>query len=206
MLTSGGDVFVLIPDGSEHRVLHKGTVTECSPTAFVAHFEEQLTPEPGTAVFAHAEVNRRFMQQGASVTAVLESEPGTTLAFELSGQPISADSRHAFRVSVAAACLLCAVAEDAKCVLLDVSATGFGVSSRSKFVLGENLRATLNWKGKQYSGPARIQSVRETGGSSVRYGLHAVEGAGRKPTELQRGLGEITAAAQRDQLRRLARA
>ena len=206
MFTAQGDFFVLLPTTSKHRILHPGTVVECSATSVVGKLKEPLTLEPGTQVLLLAELNRKFMQQGASVHAVLDAGAEPTVGFALEGQPISAEGRSAYRVSLAASNLACTFGADKQAILLDVSPSGFAVSSSLKLNVADTVRVSLNYGGQSFGGQARVQSVRDLGGSKARYGLHAIEAGRGQKNDLQRGLGSVTAAAQRDQLRRRARA
>lgn len=206
MLSQGKDVFILMPGEKRERVLHQGTVTECSEASFVAEFGEVLNLAVGVELLAHAEVNRKFMQQGATVQAVLSSSPKTIVAFVRTGQPIAADSRQSYRVSLAAHNLPAKINDDQRCQLIDVSATGFGVVSATKWSIGETVTATVGYNGITATGEARVQSAREFGGK-FRYGLHAVEAQrGKAKSELQVALMKISLEVQRDQLRRMARA
>jgi hypothetical protein len=209
MLTQGRDVFLWIPTEGPKRdcALIQGAVLEVNPQSFVAQFLDPITPAVGTKVFAHAEVGRKFMQQAATVQAVLEADANPVIAFTRDSEPISADERHAFRVSLVAACLPAQVDEDDECLLLDVSATGFGVSSTTPFKLGDVVKVQLAYNGEGCAGLARIQSARPLYGSKFRYGLHALEAPrGQAANDLQAGLARISASVQREQLRRLARA
>lgn len=206
MLNQGKDVFILMPGEKLERVLHQGTVTECSEASFVAEFGEVLNLAVGVELLAHAEVSRKFMQQGATVQAVLSSSPKTIVAFIRTGQPIAADSRQSYRVSLAAHNLPAKINDDQRCQLIDVSATGFGVVSETKWSIGESVTATVSYNGITATGEARVQSAREFGGK-FRYGLHAVEvQRGKAKSELQVALMKISLEVQRDQLRRMARA
>ncbi|MCE9588973.1 MAG: hypothetical protein K8S99_00430 [Planctomycetes bacterium] len=207
MLTTGKDVYILLPGESTERVLHQGTVTECSAEAFVAEFGEVLEVEVGTTLLTHAEFNRKFMQQGATVQAILAPSPKTIIAFRRDGQPINADTRSSYRVSLAAHNLPARINDDQLCRLLDVSATGFGVVSKTQWNVGDVVTATVGYNGITGIGEARVQSVRDAGAGRFRYGLHAVEARqGRSRSDLQIGLMKISLEVQRDQLRRMARA
>lgn len=205
MFNAGTEVFLLLPTQTKERILQPGIVTDRTAEGFVAELQSAQPPEIGATLLAHCEVNRKFMQQGATVTAVLASEPRPVVAFTLTGEAISADSRASFRVSLAAANLPATIDKDTNCQLLDVSATGFGVFSRSALQPGQTVTATIAYGGQSFSGAARVQSIRETAPGTYRYGLHAIEakpGAAKNP--LQKGLVQISAQVQRDQLRRRA--
>jgi len=206
MFTPGRPVYLLKPNTSE-RVLVAGIATQVSAEQLVAEFAESISLQPTTNVFLYAELNRRFMQQPARVQAMLQAHPQPIIAFIPTGQPISAESRNTYRVSLAAVDVPARVAKDSKCTVLDVSATGFGVASHSTFKVGDTVNVSISYQGQSCSGEARIQSARNMGPDRFRYGLHAIEAPrGRPKNPLQSELGRICAAAQREQLRRLARA
>ncbi len=110
-----------IPDNTRDRVLYEGEVVEVTNETFVARFDEAIPAVIGANVFAHAEVNQKFMQQAATVQAVLQTEPPQVLAFARTGEPISAESRNSYRVSLAASAIPMTINQDDKCQLLDVS-------------------------------------------------------------------------------------
>ena len=92
------------------------------------------------------------------------------------------------------------------CPLLDVSVTGFAVVAPDRCGVGKVgnvVNATLNYEDEQYTGEARIQSVRDLGGHKIRYGLFGV--TGDKAGNLPYGQQKIGMAIQREQLRRRAR-
>ena len=207
MFIPGRDVFVHIPDGSEERVLHPGQVIDASRTTLIVRFNEPIAPEPGAAVFAHCESNRKFMQQAGNVTAILESDPSTPMiAFALTGEPLSAENRGVYRVSVAISGNVWATLNKSleKCLVYDLSATGFGVESNSVLQHGAVVTTTIHHDRRSYTGEARVQAIRPRPKGVFRYGLHALESRDGKGKELAKGLGQISAAIQREQARRLA--
>lgn len=207
MFTPGRDMFLLIPDGSDERILYPGVVVEAPKGALVTRFNDPISPSVGSTVFAHCEVNRKFMQQAATVTAVLKTDPQPMFAFTLTGQPISAETRSVYRVSVAAAGNVWATLNRRaeRCLVHDLSATGFGLMSSAVLQRGEEVEATISYDGRTYHGKARVQSIRPRPKGEFRYGFHAIESRGKAAADsLNKGLGLISAAVQREQLRRLA--
>jgi len=63
---------------------------------------------------------------------------------------------------------------------------------------------TLRYEGSQFSGEARIQSIRQLDQSRIRYGLHAIDDR-MSGGDLRKGQQHISAAIEREQLRRLSR-
>jgi hypothetical protein len=208
MFIQGTDVFVLIPDDSEERMLHQALILENTDGRIVARFCENIVPAVESTVFLHCEFNRKFMQQAATVQAFLESEPQPLIAFAPFGQAISAENRQCYRVCVAGTNELHATMNgEAEGPLQDISATGFGVVCNESFKIGSVVDVVLRYDGCSYSGKARIQCAKQRSDGLFRYGVHAMEAQrGMAKGALQNGLSSISAAIQRQQLRRLARA
>ncbi|MHC4776219.1 MAG: PilZ domain-containing protein [Planctomycetota bacterium] len=117
---------------------------------------------------------------------------------------MSAEGRERFRVSTVMADLTATVGAEAECKLLDVSTTGFAVEATQRYEIGQVVSVTLRYQDRQFSGKARIQSIRELELGRIRYGLHAVDDKA-SGGELRKGQQHITAAIEREQLRRRAR-
>lgn len=207
MLRLGTEIFIRESGNSCGGYLHSGKVVEAQESMYTAEFEEDVPgTEVGQEVFVYYHHHRAFMQQPIRIEAftLAQGEQKPTVTFELSGEPISAEDRQCYRVSTVVADMTVRLADEPECPLLDVSVAGFAVLATTLHGIGETVVATLRFEGEEYAGRARIQSVREMEGGSVRYGLNGLrksEGGG----ELLRGMEVISAAVQRQQLRRLAR-
>lgn len=204
MLTAGTAIFVEIPGEADPRLLHAAKVTGSDGEVCTAELlEGRPTCQAGLEVFIYFEVQHRFMQQAARIAAILQTEPRIVIGFEMKGESSSAEARQCYRVSTVMADLTATVADE-PCALLDVSATGFAVLATARHRLGGMVTVTLHYQGKEYSGRARIQSVREMPDGRIRYGLNADDdrAAGGGLVKAQR---QITMDIQRSHLRRLAR-
>ncbi|MHC4969996.1 MAG: hypothetical protein ACYTF4_15475, partial [Planctomycetota bacterium] len=73
-----------------------------------------------------------------------------------------------------------------------------------RYEIGQVVSVTLRYEGGEYSGQARIQSVRQLDESRIRYGLHAIDDR-TSGGDLRKGQQHISAAIEREQLRRLSR-
>ncbi|MHC4129010.1 MAG: PilZ domain-containing protein [Planctomycetota bacterium] len=144
------------------------------------------------------------MKQPARLDAVGQDDPTPVVGFQTTGEPVSAEGRERFRVSTVMADLTATVGAEAECKLLDVSTTGFAVEATQRYEIGQVVSVTLRYQDRQFSGKARIQSIRELELGRIRYGLHAVDDKA-SGGELRKGQQHITAAIEREQLRRRAR-
>jgi hypothetical protein len=200
MLTSGSAMFLMIPDATNKRVLHPGKVIESDAMNFVCEFEQPIAPTAGANVNAYADVRGKFMQQGASVVEVRQSQPKPIVAFARVGQAVSAESRQAFRVSVVVAGLVAQIDGTKGCQLVDVSPTGFGAILLKEYQIGSTICVTLNHEGHEVRTTARVQTVKPLPGGKFRCGFLPTE----KNGSANKMLAQITASMQRSQLRRLA--
>ncbi len=144
------------------------------------------------------------MKQPARLDAVGQDDPTPVVGFQTTGEPVSAESRERFRVSTVMADLTAAVGAEAECKLLDVSTSGFAIEATQRYEVGQVVSVTLRYQGGEFSGKARVQSIRELDLGRIRYGLHAVEDRA-SGGELRKGQQYISAAVEREQLRRRAR-
>src|SRR5580704_6810852 len=136
MFTPGSAMFLFVPQAGNQRILHPGKVIELDATSFVCEFEEAIAPAAGSDVNAYAEVRGKFMQQGAAVLEVRQTEPKPIIAFARVGQPVSAESRQTFRVSVVASDFVAQIDGVENCKLVDVSATGFAAIVSKQYMIG----------------------------------------------------------------------
>ena len=214
MLATGSSMFLFIPDASNERVLHPGKVIESNAQNFVAEFEEAITPVVGSDVFAYGDVRGKFFQQAASVvelgqlcgTDVQPEDSAETgiisvpqFAFLRVGEPVSAENRQTFRVSVATSGIVALIGREGLCRVVDLSPDGFGAIVAAEYKLGSLLPVTLNFDGRVIATTARIQTVKARPDGTFRYGFLASE----KGT-VRNSLEQISMSIQRTQLKRLA--
>lgn len=205
MLSVDVRAFFQVPNESNERVLHAGTVVSHDDGTFTMQMEEVGAPlEPGTSVLVYCEVDGRFMQQAARIEALNVGEDetmGPLVGFVTTGNPVSAESRECYRTSTVMTDLTATVGDESSCQLVDVSATGFAVIAAAPYGVGSQVDVTIRYEGKVYAGRASVQSIKDFGPDKVRYGLHCLE-CRAQTGELTRGLKQISMNVQREQLRR----
>jgi hypothetical protein len=198
MLAVGNAVYLLIPSPSKKRVLHPGKVVESDATSFVAEFEESITPTVNGDVNAYCEVRGKFFQQGAIVTEIRTNNP-CVICFRRNGEPVSAESRQTFRVSLVTSEFVVDVDKEPGCQVVDISPEGFAAITKKKLSLGAVVKIRLTGEGETFEATARVQTVQERGAGKFRYGFLVPQNnaAARKKMQL------ISAEMQRLQLKRL---
>ena len=200
MLAAATDMFLLIPDDDNGRILHPGRVIESDANSFVAEFDTAISPAPGSDVNAYAEVRSKFFQQGASVVEIRQSAPKAIIAFARVGEPVSAENRQAFRVSVISANIIAKIGKEKNCPIVDISPEGFGTLAKAELRVGTLVPVEFQHAGHVVSESARIQTIKPRPDGKFRYGFLAPD----KKSEARRSLQQITSLMQRIQLRRLA--
>ncbi len=204
-IRNGQDIFFQFPDESDQRILHPATVLERSTNSITAHFlDADLSVEPASTLLVYFEDKREFMQQAAQIEALLESDEGadtpSTFGFVAVGEPVSAESRECYRVSLVLASYQADFSKQKSCKLTDVSATGFSVISSQKHAIGDIVPASLYLENEVFSGSVSVQSVKEVA-DGFRYGVHVI--SGRDGGNIDKGVQRISIVAQREQLKRL---
>jgi len=204
MLHIGTKMFMQIPDNSSRKILHPGTVIEVEDGIITAEFEaDDFQVEAEQEVFVYHEIQREFMKQSAVVEESVDEELPPMVRFRTTSEPVSAENRQCFRVSTVIADLVASLGSEDACPLLDVSATGFALIAKTKYEIGNHIEVILYFEDKTYAGMGCVQSVQEFSTGRYRYGLLGVEDK-QSGGDLQKGLAIISAAVQREQLRRLA--
>ncbi|MHC4428162.1 MAG: PilZ domain-containing protein [Planctomycetota bacterium] len=205
MLASETKIFLNLPNQSKQRILHPATVKETKKRGYTAELEEpDVAIQAGQDLFVYYELKRKFVKQPARIDAVMQTDPVLVVGFQITGEPMSAESREWFRVSTVMANLTASVGAESECRLLDVSTAGFAVEATKRYEVGQIVPVTLRYEGSQFSGQARIQSMRQMNKGRFRYGLHAIEDKA-SGGDLRKGQQHISAAIEREQLRRLSR-
>ena len=95
--------------------------------------------------------------------------------------------------------------DEENCAVLDVSATGFAVLAAKQHMVSKVVDTIVCSANENFCGRVRIESVRESNCGRFRYGLHCVDARPSREA-LRIGLQKISAAVQREHLRRLSRA
>ncbi|MHC4589250.1 MAG: hypothetical protein ACYTAQ_07895, partial [Planctomycetota bacterium] len=100
MLVSETKIFFSIPGESRRLILHPAKVREAGASGHTAELEESNVPlEAGKDLFIYYERKRKFVKQAARIDAVMQTNPALVVGFQLTGEPVSAESREWFRVS-----------------------------------------------------------------------------------------------------------
>src|SRR5262245_27872989 len=152
MLKKDSELFFQIPDSLGRRVLHPCKLQEIQGSTHRLDFPE--APEGLQAdmdSLIYFERRREFMQQAVHVSQVVQTEPCWIVEMELTGDPVSAESRQYYRVSCMAAAISATVGSEANCTVLDVSATGFAVYAAETYKVGDNVEVVLSYGGREYA-------------------------------------------------------
>jgi hypothetical protein len=123
------------------------------------------------------------------------------VGLELTGAPISAETRQCYRVSAITTDVSCIVGDEANCPLVDISLTGFSVLATEAPEQGRVIDVSIGFEGLEYEGRACVQSVVPRGADRIRIGLHCVDDHQAGGT-LLKGLKHMTMQIQRRQLQR----
>ncbi|MEE8156269.1 MAG: PilZ domain-containing protein [Phycisphaerales bacterium] len=198
--------FVQVPDESSERILHSAVVQGFVNSTYTADLQEDVAPlESGQDIFVYYESSGKFMRQPARIDVIADTPSGCTFTFQFTGDTMSGEGRQCHRVSTVMAVVTATLGGKENFPVVDVSATGFAVIAAGRFMATEIVEATIRFEGETFSGRGRIETVRELGVGRFRYGLHCVDGKATGET-LLKGLQQISAAVQRQHLRRLSRA
>ena len=218
MIRAGDRFYVQIPNQSGKRILHPATVVEHEDSKYTAEVEVSSPPlEAGNDIIIFFELKKEFMQQSGRIDMIKPSdEPtddsvdnssqtnrfqGTTIGFQLVGEPVSAENRQCYRVSTVMVDLTATLEGEANCHLLDISSSGFSLLSTREHAYGSLVEVTLEYGQNKYSGQARIQNIIEHPRGVFRYGLYGIEDK-KVDSELTKGRKVISMDIQRLQLRR----
>ena len=204
--TPGTGCFVQVPDESSQRILHSAVVQGFTNKTYTAELQEDAALlESGQDIFVYYESSGKFARQPARIDLIADTPSGRTFSFQFTGDAVSGESRQCYRVSTVMAAVTATFGGEENCPVVDVSATGFAVIAAEQYMATDIVEATIRFEGETFSGRGRIESVRELSAGRIRYGLHCVDGKSTDET-LSKGLQQISAAVQRQHLRRLSRA
>jgi len=198
MLSLGNAVFLLIPSKSKKRILYPGQVIESDPIRFVGKFEDPITPPVDSDVNAFCEVNGKFFQQGAIVTEIRPG-PGNVIAFRRNGEPVSAESRQTYRVSVVSEGFTARIDKLPASSGVDISPEGFATIVDDRLNVGSVVKIKLTCDSQIIESPARVQAVKDLPSGQFRYGFLIP----RSNIPTRNTLQRISADMQRLQLKRL---
>jgi hypothetical protein len=200
MLETGAAMFLLIPNPDNARILHAGKVIESSREGFVAEFEQSIAPPVGSDVNAYAETRGKFFQQGAVVVEIRQALPRSVIVFSRAGEPVSAEQRQLYRVCVVTSDIFARIGDERNCSVVDVSPAGFAALTTKEHRIGSLLQVSLRAEEHAFSAKARLQTIKNTPDGRFRCGFLVPQSNAAARKTLQ----QLSTAAQRRQLRRLA--
>ena len=204
MLSDGLPCLILVPNEKNNRVLIPGKVLELKGGEVTVELEEPVSLKGGAHTSVFAEWLGRFFQQGITiaaddVTTSSESAATTIIRFTRVGEPISAESRGSYRVSIAAQELYAQVDEQ-RAHVVDVSPEGCAVICAAPLVVGEMVEVSLAFADVQIAGSMKVQTVKQLRNGTQRFGLFAPD----KKSKTRLSLQKLSALMQRLQLQRFA--
>jgi hypothetical protein len=204
MITEGTPVYVMLADELDEGTLHPGIVVDDDDDTYTVELEEEdLFPQVGQSVSIYFyEAGTHFMQRAAQIEAVMEDGTNPIVALKAVGEIVSAENRQCFRVSTVTGNQRARVGREEGCRVMDISATGFSILTEQPYRVGEVLEVEIEFEGQAFSGPVRVQGLRDVGRGGKRCGLHCNDDRYTKGT-LQKGLQHISMSIQRQQLRRM---
>ena len=164
--------------------------------------EQAVAPQSGAKAGRAGQPENSNKSAAAAATAPSNSATRLLVGLHVTGEPVSAEGRSAYRVVTSiAGGVTVTLDNNLECAVLDVSATGFSVISDAPLLQGQVVRVVIHHELEDIQGSAIVQSVKELAGGQRRIGLHCA-GNSRSNGQLHRGLQRISAAVQRQQLRR----
>jgi hypothetical protein len=217
MLSVNRPCFLLIPNERNERILQRGIVVQLNGNDAVIQFEKPVGLKAGDETTLAAEVRGKFLQQGVNVVAMGAAaerpttgstappalpSPGCMISVTCVGEPVSAEKRGSFRVSVAAAAgdITARVGKQKDCHLADVSPEGCGIVCPESLTVGQTVNVAFTFQGITVEAPMRVQTARQLRNGRVRVGLFVPD----KTSPARRALEKLSMLMQRLQLQRLA--
>lgn len=199
MLAAGTDIFVLIPNAANTRVLHPGKVLEVDAQHVVAEFDDSITPAAGSEVIVYGNYLGKFYQQGAAVIELRTAGLKPIIGFSRIGDAVSAEQRQIYRVTVALSGIVANLGKERSCQVVDMSPEGFGAISAKEHKLGSTIEIAMVCEGQDITAMARIQTCKKRYDGKFRYGMLIPD----RKNPARKSLELASASIQRQQLRRL---
>jgi hypothetical protein len=199
MLASGNPMFLMIPNASNSKELHPGTVLVADSKTYEADFDEAITLDVGADVNAYGEVRGKFFQQGARVTAIREEGDRKIFVFDRVGEVVSAEQRQTYRVSSVTTGIVARIGKEERCPVVDVSPEGFGAIVAQRCEVGSLITVLLRFWNEDLTAAVRVQTCQARPDGKFRFGFLAPE----KNSPARKALQKISATLQRAQLSRL---
>jgi hypothetical protein len=200
MLGVGTPIFIIVPDEAEKQIFHHGRVLEANDSTFVAEFDH-IDPLPvGFNVSAYNEVDGKFFEQKATVTALVRENPNPIIAFERVGLPTSAERRGSYRVRMLKVTLSGQIGEERRCDIMDISPEGFSAVTHKALDTGSLVNVRIAYESHILECQVRVQSVFALANGRHRCGFMVPE----RDVKMRRCLERISSMIQRLHLRSLA--
>ena len=200
MLASGTSMLLLIPNQANKRVLHPGRVLESDGERAICQFEEMITPVEGADVIAFGLIKEKFFQQSVRVKTFHPTTDTPIIELTRMGEPVSAEQRQAYRVSVASCDVRAKVGKEPNCLVVDISAEGFGAITAAEHKLGSVVPILFSLEQHTINTSVRVQTARQRADGKFRYGFLVAE----KLNPARKTLHAMSMVMQRRQLQRLA--
>ncbi|HMB96090.1 MAG TPA: PilZ domain-containing protein [Tepidisphaeraceae bacterium] len=203
MLSIGLQCLILLPNEQNKRLLIPAKVLDIYGDDAVVELEEPVVLKPGTQSNVFAEWLGRFFQQGITIVAdddANSEQASCMVRFTSFGEPVSAESRGSYRVSIAAQRVYARIGLQERCHVVDVSAEGFAVVCKRPLTVGEMVEVSLSHEGVHIAAAMKVQGVNELSNGTLRFGLFAPE----KKSPARAGLQKLSLIMQRQQLKRFA--
>ena len=201
MLECGQPMFLLVVNSNgEKGILRPGKVIESATETFAAKFDGKMPIAVGLETLVYGDVRGKFFQQGATLLEIQQDGENQTHHFTRSGEPVSAEKRQTFRVSVALAEVQAKLNRQQKCQVVDFSPEGLAIIAAPGLSMGSTVDISLVQDAESLVTTARVQTVRALAGDKMRYGLLVA----KKEVNARRTLLKLTMLFQRTQLKRLA--
>ncbi|HQY89299.1 MAG TPA: hypothetical protein PK402_11615 [Tepidisphaeraceae bacterium] len=195
--------FLMIPGESKKRILHPATVCELNDGKVFCVFDESLLPmKVGTEVMLYADVRGKFTQTGATLVSAGEVDGKLVCSFAPVGDPVSAESRGSYRISIIADNVTATLGKFSACPVADVSPEGFSLLLDISLPVGSTFDATINAGETSLTGKVRLQTVKQLPTGQFRYGLLAFE----TKSPFRKSLQKLSMDMQRSRLKRMSRA
>ncbi len=204
MFRIGNEIFLQAATEAKRRVLHAAKVVGVTDEQYQIWMEEPpIDIETDLELLVYYHHKRDFLKVPATVVGDVQTEPETVFTIDVTGAPVSADQRECYRASTVVAGYEIQFGKHDDCKIMDVSATGFAVTTTQLYVVANTVPASLEHEGVVYSGKVCVQSIRELGKGQIRYGVSCLD---EKPsgTNLLAGIQKFSLHVQREQARRLA--
>lgn len=190
--------FLQVVTPSGQKILKAGKVIERDEKTVTVQFEEAVAPQMEEDVLLFGEKNRKFFQHSATICGLRIEMTPPAYVFQLVGEPVSAEQRGSYRVSLVTANLSARVGKG-KCLLADVSPEGLAAISTLPLKVGQRVEVEFSAEGVSFYGQLSVQTAKQLTPTRFRYGLYAPE----PKSVMRRSLERLAGTMQRYQLKRL---